>query len=482
MVEAAEITRSIPEVLRNPNVYLLAEEDPKEILREISKIQLRLGLKDIFLLRHRPSIRAFPSFYGPIIERLEVAAISKIGTRLRYEKFKSEELRILLVHSGYLLMGELINAIRLLGYRMDTIFLEKEAEVARNEFVEDLLRTVMEFRPDFVLTINHMGFDREGIVTDLLTTLEIPFASWFVDSPMLIVRHYRRNISPYCAIFLWDSDYIKDIKELGFDKVHYLPLGSDPQTFTPMGIKKNSMSSRHIVSFVGNSMVGVVQERIQRLAIPQEQMDFIEELAIEYAKSGARNTGDILDLPQYAVRPLVKKMNNGRRLDFEALIMWKSTQLHRLGYVEMLEPFLPVVRGDKGWNKLLGRSFQIGPELSYYRELNSFYNASKINFNVTSTQMRNAVNQRVFDVPASGGFLLTDYKEQLEDLMHVGTEVVCYRDKEEIPELIRFYLGQDDLREKIAQRARKRVLAEHTYVHRLEELCRLMRDHFQGAC
>jgi len=92
--------------------------------------------------------------------------------------------------------------------------------------------------------------------------------------------------------------------------------------------------------------------------------------------------------------------------------------------------------------------------------------------------MRNAVNQRVFDVPAAGKFLLTDYKSQLEALMDVGKEVVCYREKEEIPELARFYLTHDSLREKIAQRGRKRVLADHTYTRRVAELCAHMRKYF----
>ena len=159
--------------------------------------------------------------------------------------------------------------------------------------------------------------------------------------------------------------------------------------------------------------------------------------------------------------------------------MYKATLLHRLAHVQKLQSFRPVIRGDDGWYSLLNDSFQIGPELLYYYDLNFFYNVSKINFNITSTQMRNAVNQRVFDVPAAGKFLLTDYKNQLETLMNVGKEVVCYRDKEEIPELTRFYLAHDSLREKIAQRGRKRVLADHTYTRRVAELCSWMRKYFK---
>ena len=481
VLKAALTVEGMPDTLDDPNVFLVIGKDVENSLNEISRIQLQFGLRDIFLLKHPPSIRSFPSFYHLLIERLEVAKRTRIGNHLKYEKFEREELHILLINSQYLLMGEVVSAIRILGHKLRTIIIEREAEIAPHDFVENLLRVLIEFKPDFVLTVNHLGFDREGIVTDLLTTLKIPFASWYVDSPMLIIKHYERNLSSYCAIFLWDEDYIPDIQTLGFDKVHYLPLATDPDIFRPVDPKKNPLLSQgNEVTFVGNSMVKKIQKRMERLRLTDEHRKPIEELGRAYAQCKHRNVSDILAQKTYVDHPLVKKMQDNKRIDFETLIMWQATQIHRLKYIQMLEPFHPTIRGDEGWHKLLNRSFQLGPELSYYYDLNYFYNVSKINFSVTSTQMRNAVNQRVFDVPASGGFLLTDHKQQLEKLMKVGKEIVCYRDKEEIPELMEFYLKHDTLREKIVQKGRKRILGEHTYTQRLKELCRYMKNHFEG--
>jgi spore maturation protein CgeB len=380
------------------------------------------------------------------------------------------------------MMGEIVNAIRILEHELKTIIVEREAEVAQNDFIENLLRVLIQFRPDFVLTLNHLGFDREGIVTDLLTTLKIPFASWYVDSPTLIIKHYERNLSPYCIIFLWDEDYITDMQALGFDKVHYLPLAADPHIFRPIDPAENPLLSQaNEISFVGNSMVNKIRQRINRLKIGAEHENMIEELGRIYAHSNCRNVSDILAQESYVDHPLVKQMQNGKRIDFETLIMWQATHIYRLQHVQMLEPFHPVIRGDDGWHSILNEGFRIGPELSYYHDLNFFYNVSDINFNITSTQMRNAVNQRVFDVPASCGFLLTDHKNQLEGLMKVGKEVVCYSDKEEIPELIRFYLKHETLRKKIAREGRKRVLMKHSYSHRLRELCSHMKGYFEES-
>lgn len=61
-------------------------------------------------------------------------------------------------------------------------------------------------------------------------------------------------------------------------------------------------------------------------------------------------------------------------------------------------------------------------------------------------QMKGAVNQRVFDVPAAGAFVLTDWREQMDELFEPGKEIVCYREPGEVPELIRWWLAHPDAR------------------------------------
>ena len=345
--------------------------------------------------------------------------------------------------------------------------------------IKTILRTIKDFRPDFVLSVNHSGFDREGNLSELLTCLKTPFASWYVDSPRPIISQYPNEIisSAFYVIFLWDKDYIQDLRSLGFDKVHFLPLATDPAIFRPLDVNPDYKNE---VAFVGNSMVNKIRSRLKKLGIGPENQKDIEAIGTAFAKSGCRNVADILNQEPYQSHPLVRRMNNANPADFETLIIWQSTLLHRLEYIKMLTSFQTVIRGDSGWRSLLKEGFQIGPELSYYDELNCFYNSTRINLNITSTQMRNAVNQRVFDVPAAGGFLLTDYKEQLEEMLDVGKDIICYQDKEEIPDYIRFYLSHNCLREKIIQRGKSRILKEHTYTHRLKELCGYMRIHFKN--
>ena len=64
-------------------------------------------------------------------------------------------------------MGEVAAACGRIGVRQRTLTLESD-EISSEDFVKSLLREALEFRPVAVLTLNLLGVDREGVLTDLL--------------------------------------------------------------------------------------------------------------------------------------------------------------------------------------------------------------------------------------------------------------------------------------------------------------------------
>lgn len=81
--------------------------------------------------------------------------------------------------------------------------------------------------------------------------------------------------------------------------------------------------------------------------------------------------------------------------------------------------------------------------------------------------MAGAQNQRVFDVPAAGGFLLTDYSPQLAALFEPGVEVATYAGPDDVHEQCARFLHDAPARAAIVAAARRRIAAEHTFAHRL---------------
>jgi spore maturation protein CgeB len=126
--------------------------------------------------------------------------------------------------------------------------------------------------------------------------------------------------------------------------------------------------------------------------------------------------------------------------------------------------------GDpEGWKALIGNAAPTWPDIDYRNEIGRIYRAIDININITSCQMPTAVNQRVFDVPLCDGFIINDHQPDLDELF-ASDETVMYRSKEELIAKIGFFSAHETERAAIAQKARTRVLAQHTYSHRIASL------------
>jgi spore maturation protein CgeB len=153
------------------------------------------------------------------------------------------------------------------------------------------------------------------------------------------------------------------------------------------------------------------------------------------------------------------------------LVYWQANKYYRQKCVKRILQFNPLLAGDKYWKDVFrNEKFEYHPPIGYGEELFKLYALSTVNFASSSVQMAGAVTQRVFDVPAAGGFVLTDRREQLQEMFEVGREVICYENLEQIKELIERYLFEDRERVKIIKAARRRIAAEHTYTQRLQTL------------
>lgn len=368
-------------------------------------------------------------------------------------------------------MAELAAGCRALGIDHASLFLGDVGSGA--ELEARLLGAMNTSRPDFLLTVNHSGLDREGVVSGICRQLQAPLLSWFVDRPELFLPAYSNLENPWLAYAVWDADAVAGLKDQADGRVFHLPLGVDLSriTFLPQ--------SRPVrdVAFVGNSMQTAVERCWKASGVVDADRPCWDAAAAGYAVSELRDVVDYLRRDH----PAVWEQRRGMRAEevdaLDAFLYWRSTQMYRIRCVSELLPFEPVVAGDEHWRFVLGSgSWSYAEPLNYYAELPNFYRWTRINFNTTSTQMKGALNQRVFDVPASGGFLITDSRDQLNVAFDVGQEVVCYDDPGEIGMLVRHYLTHPTSAVRIANRARMRIEREHSYAHRLATMCGFMRS------
>jgi spore maturation protein CgeB len=105
------------------------------------------------------------------------------------------------------------------------------------------------------------------------------------------------------------------------------------------------------------------------------------------------------------------------------------------------------------------------------------FNASKININLhSSTHHRGInpfgdfVNPRTFEIASCGGFQLVDRREEIGDLFEVGKEIILFDDIDDLRNKISHYLKHPDDRRRIAEKARQKIMKEHTYEHRMQDM------------
>jgi spore maturation protein CgeB len=140
--------------------------------------------------------------------------------------------------------------------------------------------------------------------------------------------------------------------------------------------------------------------------------------------------------------------------------------------------------------EVFGNGWPNGPLSS--GQMNALFAQSKINLNISnsnsfelkyitsslrafvdtirSSKISSQIKARNFEIPFFGGFQLTDYVPNLENYFNIGDEVVCYTSPEEAALQINYYLNNESLREKVRRNGQLRAIAQHGYLHRLEDV------------
>ena len=110
---------------------------------------------------------------------------------------------------------------------------------------------------------------------------------------------------------------------------------------------------------------------------------------------------------------------------------------------------------------------------------------SSINLNLHSSATHegvdpqcDAINPRVFEIAACGGFQLCDPCIGLDTLFDFDTELPIYRNLAELRSKINYYLKRPEERQRIAGAARDRALRDHTYEKRAQQMLDVIVEHY----
>ncbi|MCP4639057.1 MAG: glycosyltransferase [bacterium] len=378
---------------------------------------------------------------------------------LDYPRFAGPT-RMLILTADYFFEQSWKRAAAQLGWETTTVPSVITGNLTRDD-VKALFTAVGEFKPHFVMASNYAGMDVEGLFARFFEDARIPYVSWFTDTPRMILYDRKLHLSDCAVAAVWERAYTGHLRSLGFQHVHFMPLATDPHIFNgdPATVFERDLG------FVGISMIQLAAQAWEKLddAVPEVAR------AVRAAFDEGRVTREAFaeGVERIVAPEILAQCSVRDRRHVELCMVYEATKRLRLGLAAALDHLGLEVRGDEEWTQVHSRC---GGKVGYFDALAPFYRGTAINLNTTSLQMGSAVNQRVFDCPAAGGFLISDRQGDLDEFFDPDSEVVTYASLEELEDKVRYYLARPDERAALVRAAQRRIAAHHTHAHRLKAL------------
>jgi len=244
-------------------------------------------------------------------------------------------------------------------------------------------------------------------------------AYWFVED-FRFMEYWKKIAGHFDHFFtIQKDDFFDELQQSGLNNYHYLPMAAFPNVHKPLEITENEKTYYGSdVSFVG---------------------------------AGYYNRRHFLS----------------GRIDYDLKIWGTDWDIH---------------------SKLAGFIQKSGSRVDT-DEIVRIYNTSRININLHSSSYHKGinpfgdfVNPRTFEIMSCGGFQLVDRRSGLDGLFEEGEEVVIFDDLNDLRQKIEHYLKNPEEAYRISENGRNRVITDHTYEKRMEEMLEIIvTDRFEPA-
>jgi spore maturation protein CgeB len=326
-----------------------------------------------------------------------------------------------------------------------------------------------------LFTVNDWGIDRQGIIASFCATRGIVHLNWCGDDPFFHQTFYGTPLRVMAnrIDFVTDRGYVGPMRAAGIN-AHFLPLATDPGIFAPA---LPALPVLRTACFVGNSY----NRQIEDFAKGNETfidglVPFVTALLMEFQKNPLLNLSAKVDEKIHATG--LPQGLSAAKASFvlKHLVSYFYRKRLILSLCRTYPDFM--VFGDQWWLLDLPRE-KISTAVGYYINLSQTYQQTKVNIDVNRVVIREGLTQRVFDCLASGSFVITSTKSVLPEFFETQgdkREAVMFESEQHLKELIDFYAQHDDERAAIVKRGRARVLAEHTYDHRIQAIFKIVSD------
>lgn len=378
--------------------------------------------------------------------------------------------RILFCNTKEVIYPTIIMSLTRMGYEVEVyseglscIYYQGEMELR----LEDWLS-----RNDYECLIS---FEFSPAIAEACEQYNLKYLSWAWDSPLLMYYHPTAKMETSYA-FMFDRGEVDILKEYGLTHIYHLPLVTDVYYSTGLVIsKEDEQKYSHDVSFIGQmyetKMVDDMEEFFGDKADAARDV-FANHICNWHEDESIFKylDGEIFDA--YCAQKEMTDNEEYNRAYFNSIVYRNIAYSERVRILNALGEHFKVDLYTKGRTSEL-RNINIHEPVHNTDVAPKIFHLSKINLNVTIHCIRTGAPLRIFDIMGVGGFVMSNYQEELAELFVPDKEIVLFKDIDELIEKTDYYLKHEDARLRIAMNGYKRVKKDYNYDVALKKMFKM---------
>lgn len=333
---------------------------------------------------------------------------------------------------------------------------------------------------------NVFSFNFSPAVAEACCRYQIVYICWVLDCPHISlwskIAEYEGN-----RIFVFDLVQYNSLVERGLKHVFYLPLCADLDSFeqcieTDQGKQIDRFGAD--VAFVGTLYNDKNHNLFDRISyLPQDVRGYLDGIMDVQRKMWGVDL--LYDAVNGSINARLKELIQiGENDDlvpgsfevmFANILGLKLAQLERMEACSNLARkfnFCLYTESDTSFDPCINNCGYA----DYLKEMPLIFHYSKINIHITLRSITSGMSLRVLDVLACGGFLLTNYQQEIAEYFTDGKELVMYHSFEDMYEKINYYLAHEEERKQIAFAGYRKVKECFGYVNGFGRIVEVLED------
>lgn len=393
---------------------------------------------------------------------------------------KIRKMKILFVASENLQLASAIETLHAMGHELALYPEPAEAVEGDEEHEEYFGNFLRKNQLDFVLS--HVF---TSAIARQTAKYEVKYAVYAMDSPMYATWNEDVFLAEHCYLFYFDAKEYQMVKELGCKNAYYMPLAANLLRASNLVITNEEINKYQCdISFVGSLYSqNLYDDCVQNFPVRfQELFAAIMEGAAFRWDGGDRIEPFLTKEVIWAIERICPEIaENLKCRDYnmseayyikQRLFSRKMTNIERTLLLNLLaEQYdLHLYTREK---EIVPPNIKRFPEVDHREAYKIFY-SSKINLNMTLRSIESGVPLRIFDIMSVGGFVLSNWQEELTELFEEDKEIVLFKTPEEMVEKIDYYLSHEKERVRIGINGYQKVKNCYTFEHQLNKIITIL--------